>query len=229
LDRLRAAGLERLGAAAPTARPPSNRGAAAACWDSGLIGARIGPALLGHLAASNGKAALGADRRSGDPPTAHARTRPALPGNQSRSAAEADARDRAGSPSSFDADVQQSTPAPSSAGKRPPAHRPDRLVDGALESDALFNEIVPGLLAHDAPAGSPPQPDLRAPFADVVGEADRLALATPPRAAADEPARIDSPFEALRRDETLGIDRGALAMAIGEILRDDARRHGIDV
>ncbi|MBO9409357.1 hypothetical protein J7399_18110 [Shimia sp. R9_1] len=80
---------------------------------------------------------------------------------------------------------------------------------------------------HATPVPLPAQPDLDPPFAEILPPSDRAHLTRFQEAVTDEP-QTELPDRSTPR-ATAGFDREALTDALALILRDEARRHGIDV
>ncbi len=104
--------------------------------------------------------------------------------------------------------------APSAATGR---HHPD-----PLDSDTINPP------RHSSPVQLPPQPDLVSPFAEIVPLERRASLVRAQGAVADGalPEPSPPPDCAPLRPR---FDRNDLGEALAEVLRDEARRHGIDV
>ncbi|MBW4710436.1 hypothetical protein KX928_21815 [Roseobacter sp. YSTF-M11] len=81
---------------------------------------------------------------------------------------------------------------------------------------------------HHTPVPLPPQPDLTPPVAAIIAPADRAALTRAQGAVEDEPPE-PAPQTTRTMPHPPRFDRADLGDALAKILRDEARRHGIDV
>ncbi len=203
---------------APHGSAPSGAagtGIVMAAWTKGIDGIRISTARLARLASPRAvPAASDRPARQEPPPADRARRPRARP-------------EFAGVPPA----------AAGRTGKAPPTESPRRdfafAEPGAVPardrraSDALEHDIL-SPPPHPAFRGSPPQPDLAHPLAEVVPFAERPGPAAPQSVVADGvpgPPRLRGEPDG----EGPRFDRHELTDALAQILRDEARRYGIDV
>lgn len=117
-------------------------------------------------------------------------------------------------------------PFPSAAGAAKSEWRAAEWHD-RQRSDPLFGDTI-GPPRHRTRVPLPPQPDLAAPFAEIIPLESRSALTRAQGAVADEPlAELPPPPAPVALHPRL--DRYDLGDALAEVLRAEARRHGIDV
>ncbi len=190
----------------------------------------VAPHRLLHTAGSSGAPALTAVGGAAGRDTAAAMRPPGKTG--------AAAPDPAAPPASRQA-AAAPHPAGRSASAPGPLSGPARMsgrprpgpvpsdTTGPARSDPLYSDTI-GPPAHAAPATLPPQPDLAPPLAEVLPLAGRGTLGRPQGAVADEPLSELPPLPAVPAPPP-GFDRDELGTALADILRDEARRHGIDV
>ncbi|PUB12413.1 hypothetical protein [Yoonia sediminilitoris] len=93
-------------------------------------------------------------------------------------------------------------------------------------SDPMFSDAI-GPPAHTPVTELPPQPDFAQPFAEVLPLESQKAASRAQGAIADEPLTELPPVP--NAAPLPRFDRDELGEALAEVLRDEARRHGIDV
>jgi hypothetical protein len=203
---------------APHGSTPSRTagpGIVMAAWTKGIDGTRISTARLARLASPRPvPAASDRPARQEPPPADRARrprarpefagVPPAAPGRTGK------------------APLTESLRRDSAFAESGAVPARDRRASDALEHDTLSPPT------HPAFRGSPPQPDLAHPLAEVVPFAERPGPAAPQSVVADEvpePPRLRAEPDG----EGPRFDRHELTDALAQILRDEARRYGIDV
>lgn len=219
------------GASPRTAAGPLPRAEAAAAWASRLEGAAVTTALLRELAAPRGATARAAATPTSAGPTSSRQVGgmdpvPARPGRTAEASP-------SGPVAPGDAAARVGTPPPTAAGPQP--RPPHFALSGSADlsgCDGLFHALEAAPAVREDPflrlaetEHLPPAP--LGPFALPEERAPPHAL---PREAAPEqrPGNGSRPSQETA-ERAAAPDLATLAEALDRILRDEARRHGVDV